>query len=261
MHAQHCLCSVGLVGVCFIGLTVQVNFLMAQRTNSYGQPIGAALPDWQPHSWPKVDTLTGTYCRIERISAERHGPGLFAAFSQAPDGRDWTYSQVGPFADESQYVAYAAQCETSLDPMHFAIIDVTSGEPVGTMALARIDPKNGSIEIGYLVFSPLLKQTRMATEAHYLTMEYCFDQLGYRRYEWKCDSLNQPSLNAASRLGFQFEGTFRQAVVYKGRSRDTCWLSITDAEWPALKLRFQRWLSADNFDEVGKQKQSLQSLR
>lgn len=234
---------------------------MAQRTNSFGQPIGAALPEWQPHNKPTVEVLIGTYCRLERINAARHGPGLFAAFSLAPDARDWTYSQAGPFAEEAEYIAYVEKCETSLDPMHFAIIDVTSGQPVGTMALARIDPNHGSIEIGYLVFSPLLKQTRMATEAHYLMMEYCFDQLGYRRYEWKCDSLNQPSLNAASRLGFQFEGTFRQAIVYKGRARDTCWLSIIDSEWPAIKLGFQRWLSADNFDEVGKQKQSLQSLR
>ncbi|WP_312664784.1 GNAT family protein [Pantoea sp. CTOTU49201] len=234
---------------------------MSQHSNAYGQPVGFPLPDWQPRTWPGYEIFTGDYCRLEPLSAERHGRELYAAYALAADGRDWTYMFAEPFADEAAYVAYARKLENGRDPLHFAVIDPVSNRAVGSLALMRIDATNGSVEIGHVAFSPLLKQTRMATEAHYLLMRYAFEQLGYRRYEWKCDSCNQPSRNAALRLGFQFEGTFRQAIVYKGRSRDTCWFSIIDSDWPQVKQGFERWLAAENFTAEGAQREKLEALR
>ncbi|ERK08090.1 Ribosomal-protein-serine acetyltransferase [Pantoea sp. AS-PWVM4] len=234
---------------------------MSQNTNAWGQPVGFALPDWQPRPRPEFIPFTGDYCFLEPLSAERHGRELYAAYALAEDGRDWTYMFAQPFKDEAAYLAYARQIENGQDPMHFAVIDKESRRAVGTLALMRIEPTHGVMEIGHVAFSPLLKQTRMATEAHYLLMRYAFEQFGYRRYEWKCDSCNQPSRNAALRLGFQLEGIFRQAIVYKGRSRDTCWFSIIDSEWPQVKLGFERWLSADNFDAGGRQRNRLEALR
>lgn len=234
---------------------------MTQYTNAYGQPVGAPLTAWQTRSWPSYEIITGHYCRLEPLSAERHGRDLYSAYAQAADGRDWTYMFAEPFPNEEAYLAYARKIEQGRDPMHFAVIDLHSQRAVGTLALMRIDPAHGSVEVGHVAFSPLLKQTSMATEAHYLLMRYVFDQLGYRRYEWKCDSCNQPSRKAALRLGFQFEGIFRQAIVYKGRSRDTCWFSIIDGEWLELKQAFERWLAVENFSEDGTQRTRLETLR
>lgn len=234
---------------------------MTQHINEYGQPIGAPLPEWQPRQWPCYEVFAGQYCRLEPLSAERHGRELYTAYAQANDGRDWTYMFSAPFADEETYLAYVKSIEQGRDPMHFAVIDMQSQRAVGTLALMRIDANNGAVEVGHVAFSPLLKQTCMATEAHYLLMRYAFDQLGYRRYEWKCDSCNQPSRKAALRLGFQFEGIFRQAIVYKGRNRDTCWFSMIDAEWPQLKQAFERWLAVENFDADGTQRAKLEALR
>ena len=234
---------------------------MSQPTNVYGQPIGFALPEWQPRAWPSFVTFHGAYCRLEPLSAERHARELYAAYAQAADGRDWTYMSAEPFTDEAAYVAYVRQIENGRDPMHFAVIDQHNNRAVGTLALMRIDATHGSVEVGHVAFSPLLKQTRMATEAHYLLMRYAFEQLGYRRFEWKCDSCNQPSRKAALRLGFQFEGTFRQAIVYKGRSRDTSWFSIIDGEWSQVKQGFEHWLAAENFTADGAQRERLEVLR
>ncbi|MNT06522.1 putative ribosomal N-acetyltransferase YdaF [compost metagenome] len=167
---------------------------------------------------------------------------------------------VGPFADEAAYRAFAEAAQAGNDPLHHAIIDLETGRAIGTLALMRIDPANGVIEVGFVSFSRQLKRTRIATEAQFLLMRRAFDELGYRRYEWKCDSLNAPSRAAALRLGFQFEGIFRQATVYKGRSRDTAWFSIIDSEWPALRAAYERWLSPDNFDAEGNQRQGLADL-
>jgi RimJ/RimL family protein N-acetyltransferase len=235
--------------------------MMTQYLNEYGQPIGMPLQEWQPRPWPCYEVFTGRYCRLEPLSAERHGRELYDAYAQAQDGRDWTYMFAEPFADEKTYLAYAKNIEQGRDPMHFAVIDLQSQRAVGTLALMRIDAQNGAVEVGHVAFSPLLKQTCMATEAHYLLMCYVFDRLGYRRYEWKCDSCNQPSRKAALRLGFQFEGIFRQAVVYKGRSRDTCWFSVIDGEWPLLKQAFERWLAVENFNADGTQRVKLDALR
>jgi len=160
-----------------------------------------------------------------------------------------------------QYADYVRKEGVKSDPLHHAIVDSQSGKPVGTAALMRIDPNNGVIEIGHIVYSSRLKRTRSGTEAMYLFMRRAFDELGYRRYEWKCDSLNGPSRRAAERYGFRFEGIFRQAVVYKGRSRDTAWFSILDDEWPALRTAFEAWLAPENFGEDGTQRRSLSAIR
>jgi RimJ/RimL family protein N-acetyltransferase len=234
---------------------------MVERHNSFGQPIGDPMPDWSRRAHPPETLMTGRYCRIERLDAERHGAELFTAFAAAPDARDWTYLSVGPFADAGHYADYLRGEAAKTDPLHHAIIDAATGKAVGTAALMRIDPAHGVIEIGSIAYSSLLKRSRAGTEAMFLFMRRVFDELGYRRYEWKCDSLNGPSRRAAERYGFQYEGTFRQAIVYKGRSRDTAWFSIIDRDWPAIRTAFERWLAPENFDAVGIQRQSLASLR
>ena len=232
---------------------------MSARTNEFGQPIGPVMPDWTPRAQPSGVTIKGRFCQLEPIDANKHAADLFAAYRTAPQG--WTYMVAGPFEREEDYRAYAETIAKSTDPRHYAVIDLKTGKAVGTLSLMRIDPNNGVIEVGNVMFSPLLQQTPISTEAQYLLMAYAFDQLGYRRYEWKCDALNAPSRTTADRLGFTFEGVFRQAVIYKGRSRDTAWFSIIDAEWPKVKAGFESWLAADNFTPDGKQKQSLKALR
>jgi RimJ/RimL family protein N-acetyltransferase len=180
---------------------------------------------------------------------------------EAPDGRDWTYLFDERPERREDFDAYLAKLAGSEDPLHFAIIDSHSQRALGTAALARIDPENGSIEVGHIAFAPRLQRTAAGTESMYLLMRLAFDALGYRRYEWKCDSLNAPSRAAAERYGFGFEGIFRNAVIYKGRSRDTAWYSITDREWPRVRTAFESWLDPANFDERGRQQRRLEDLR
>jgi RimJ/RimL family protein N-acetyltransferase len=205
--------------------------------------------------------MTGRYCRLEPVSVQRHETELFAAYMQAPDGRDWTYLFSDRPETPQDFNAYLAKLEKSEDPLHFTIIDTSTNKAVGTAALMRIEPVHGVIEVGSITFSPLLKKTRAATESMYLMMRRAFDELGYRRYEWKCDSLNAPSRAAAQRYGFTFEGVFRQVLVYKGRSRDTAWFSITNAEWPRIRAAFEAWLDPANFNADGRQKRALSVLR
>jgi len=233
---------------------------MPSTTASTQQPVGDPLPNWKARPRPPHEVIVGHYCRLEPLDAARHGAQLYAAFRQAPDDADWTYTLAGPFADEASYLAYARTVQTSEDPQFFAVIDLAAGQAVGTLAAMRIDPANGVIEVGNVAYSNLLKRTPAATEAQYLLMRRAFDELGYRRYEWKCDSLNAPSRAAALRMGFQFEGIFRQAVVYKGRNRDTAWFSIIDSEWPAVRSGFEQWLAPDNFDADGRQRRRLSDL-
>lgn len=234
---------------------------MPSRHTEFDQPIGPALPGWTARSAPERVTLTGRFCRVEPLDADRHASDLYAAYRLAPDARDWTYLMVGPFTSRDDYSRYVATITQIDDPLHYAVIDLRTGTAVGTLALMRQDPANGVVEVGSVTFSPLLKQTPASTETHFLLMSYVFDQLGYRRYEWKCDSLNQPSRRAAQRLGFTFEGIFRQAVVYKERSRDTAWYAITDTDWPQLRAAFNQWLSPANFDDHGQQRHSLAAAR
>jgi RimJ/RimL family protein N-acetyltransferase len=230
---------------------------MSTRTNEYRQPVGAALPEWTARARPPATAMQGRYCRIEPLDAARHGPDLFHAYSQAPDGSDWTYLTAGPYASLDEYMEFAVKAAASTDPVHHAIIDTASGKAAGTAALMRIEPAHGVIEIGHVSYSRALKRTKIASEAQYLFMKRVFDELGYRRYEWKCDDLNAPSRKAAARYGFTFEGIFRQAIVYRGRSRDTAWFSIIDSEWPALRQAYESWLSPDNFDADGAQRRTL----
>ena len=232
---------------------------MPHHLNAFGQPVGAPLPDWTPRPLPPRRTLEGRTCLLRPLDPERDAADLHAAFSLAPDGRDWTYLMVERFdpADAAGYRAYAERLAASSDPLQFAVVDRASGRAVGTLALMRIDPANGVIEVGSVAFSPAMQRTVLSTEAQFLLMKFVFDELGYRRYEWKCDSHNAPSRRAAARLGFQFEGVFRQAVVTKGRNRDTAWFSIIDAEWPARRAAFERWLSPGNFDGQGRQRAPL----
>jgi RimJ/RimL family protein N-acetyltransferase len=195
---------------------------------------------------------------LEPLSPDRHVTDLYEAFSRDSDGAMWTYLPVGPFATKAAYEDWIRDIVTKTDPQFYAIIDSASGKAVGSASLMRIVPQHGCIEVGHLAFSPLLQRTTAATEAMYLMMRRAFE-LGYRRYEWKCHSLNYPSRAAAERLGFEFEGIFRQAVVVKGHNRDTAWYSIVDTEWPQRKLAFEKWLDPANFDSSGRQLTKLRA--
>lgn len=227
--------------------------------NRFEQPVGVSLPDWTPRALPEPGLLQGQYCRLEHFDAAKHGDSLLQAYAGS-DAREWTYLPVGPFANEAAWREHFVHMSASRDPLHFAIVDQHTGLAVGSVSLMRQDPVNGCIEVGYVQYSPRLKQSRLATEAQYLLMAYAIGELGYRRYEWKCDALNAPSRAAAQRLGFQFEGIFRQAIIYKGRTRDTAWFSLLDSEWPSLSVVLQQWLAADNFDSKGQQRASLSTL-
>lgn len=233
---------------------------MEPRVNEYAQPIGAPVPEWQSAQLPGTTPLVGRYCRIERVNVERHAADLYEAYSEATDGRDWTYLAVGPYPSLDAYREHLTKAAASVDPMHHAAIDLATGKAIGTLALMRIDAANGVIEVGHVTYSPRLKRTRVATEAMALLLNYVFDELGYRRFEWKCDSLNGPSRAAALRYGFTFEGIFRQAIVYRGRNRDTAWYSIIDGEYPALRKAFAQWLDERNFDAAGNQITRLSDL-
>jgi RimJ/RimL family protein N-acetyltransferase len=204
--------------------------------------------------------MVGRWCRLEPLDPERHTSSLFAAYRLDGEGYRWTYLPYGPFADESSFRAWLAQMATKDDPLFFTVLDET-GDAVGVASFLRISPETGSIEVGHIHYSPRLERTRAATEAMYLMMRRAFDELGYRRYEWKCDALNEPSRRAADRLGFTYEGTFRKHLVTKGRNRDTAWYSIVDTEWPAIRGAFESWLEPGNFDEKGVQLQRLESFR
>ena len=228
--------------------------------NPLGQPIGFPLPDWSPRPRPPRAPIEGRFCRLEPLDPARHAASLHAANSEDKDGRIWTYLPYGPFASLAAYQTWAETSARGEDPLFHAIIDRASGRALGVASYLRIEPAVGVIEVGHINYAPALQKRPAATEAMYLMMRRVFDELGYRRYEWKCDSLNAPSRAAAARLGFRYEGLFRQATVYKGRNRDTTWFSIVDREWPALRAAYERWLDPGNFDAEGRQRTSLSSL-
>ena len=225
-----------------------------------GQPVGFPVPDWRPTPHPSRESMAGRFCKLEALDPERHARPLWEANCLETEGRMWTYLPYGPFDSFESYRAFMQERWMGDDPLFYAIIDLKSDRPVGLAAYLRIDRPNGVVEVGHLAFSPLLQRTPAATEAMYLMMARAF-ALGYRRYEWKCDALNAPSRVAAERLGFKFEGIFRQHVVAKGRNRDTSWYAIIDSEWPDLKIGFERWLDPENFDSAGQQRQRLAELR
>ncbi|MFM0793633.1 GNAT family N-acetyltransferase [Streptococcus suis] len=227
--------------------------------NSFGQEIGMPLPYYTCGERPSLETIQGHTVRLEKLSLH-HADDLYQFYGPSAKKADWTYLPIEPLADRVSFQAYFQKMMVSFDPCYLAIVDKATNQAIGSFALMRIDPTNRVIEVGWVLFSPQLQRTRQATEAHYLLMNYVFEELGYRRYEWKCDSLNQASQAAAKRLGFTYEGTFRQALVYKGRNRDTAWFSLLDHEWPDRKRALENWLKDSNFDELGQQKQSLSSF-
>jgi RimJ/RimL family protein N-acetyltransferase len=229
------------------------------HTNDLGQSIGFPLPGWSPCARPPRQPMTGRYCRVEPLDPSRHASDLYEANSLDPSGRAWTYLFAGPFNSFDAYLNWMNSSCLGDDPLFHAIVDAETGKAVGVASYMRIDVKCGVIEVGNINYSPLLQRKRAATEGMYLMMKRVFG-LGYRRYEWKCDSLNAPSRAAAQRLGFSYEGIFRQAVVYKGRNRDTAWYAMIDSEWPELDQAFTRWLAPSNFDANGKQRQRLSDL-
>jgi RimJ/RimL family protein N-acetyltransferase len=230
--------------------------MTANATDS-AQPIGGPVPGWTTRPRPPRTPMVGRYCRVEPLDVARHAGDLFDANAEDRSGDNWTYLAIDRPSTIEAYRAWLTQMTAGDDPLFHAIVDHATGRAVGVASYLRIDPPQGVIEVGHINYSPLLQRTRAATEAMFLMMRRAFTELGYRRYEWKCDSLNAPSRAAAQRLGFTFEGVFRQALVYKGRNRDTAWFSIVDAEWPAREAAFERWLDPANFDADGRQRSRL----
>jgi len=225
-------------------------------THEGALPVGAPLPDWRPRPRPGGEALAGRCCRLEALDADTHASALFEAYRLDENGAGWTYLPYGPFTEPDGFHEWIEGISRHQDPLFFAILD-GDGRAVGVASYLRINPEMGSIEVGHIHYSPLLQRTRAATEAMYLMAHHAFDELGYRRYEWKCDDLNAASQAAAARLGFTYEGTFRQDRIYKGRNRDTAWYSITDAEWPSIREALEAWLEPGNFDEQGRQRARL----
>lgn len=204
--------------------------------------------------------MIGHRCRVEPLAPEPHARDLFDAYAADKEARTWTYMPYGPFGTLSEFEGWIEDVCQGEDPLFHAIVDSGTGKAAGLASYLRIDPAVGLIEVGNISYSPQLKRTSIATEAMYLMMTRVFDELGYRRYEWKCDALNADSKRAAERLGFTFEGVFRQATLYKGRNRDTAWYSLIDREWPSTKRAFERWLDPANFDRSGNQREALSTL-
>ena len=214
------------------------------------------LSNWAPPPIPSRTAHVGKYAKLEPISRD-HISGLREAHAEDQQDVMWSYLPVGPF-DDAGYTAWVDEARLSTDPVQFAV-RMADGRLGGTLSLMRITPRAGTIETGWLTFAPRLQRTREATEAVFLLMKWSFEA-GYRRFEWKCDAANVPSRRAAQRFGFSYEGVFRQAGVVKGRNRDTAWFACIDSEWPALQVAYDAWLSEDNFDNEGKQRQRLGEL-
>ena len=229
------------------------------NVNRLHQPIGFDLDGWKPPSSPPRTPIAGRFCRVEPLEPARHAADLYGANALDTEGGNWTYLPYGPFETFEDYLGWVTDNCRSSDPLFHAVVDDVTGKAVGVASYLRITPESGSIEVGHINYSPLLQRTPAATEAMYLMMKRAFE-LGYRRYEWKCDALNAKSRAAAQRLGLSFEGMFRQATVYKGRNRDTAWYAAIDQEWPELETAFLRWLDPANFDQNGKQERRLRDL-
>ena len=215
------------------------------------------LANWSGVPRPERITLEGHYVRIEPLDPARHGAELFAS-AQAPGAEDrFRYLFEDAPADYAAFTPWLEKAASSTDPLFFTVIDKRTGRAEGRQALMRIDSTHGVIEIGSILWGPAIARSRATTETLYLFASYVFDTLGYRRFEWKCNNLNEPSKRAAERFGFTFEGIFRQHMVAKGRNRDTAWFAMIDADWPRLKAGYEHWLSPENFDEAGQQKSKL----
>lgn len=219
--------------------------------------LGTPVPGWTPPPAPMGEVLEGQYVRLERMDTDAHAADLHRAYS----GHDalWDYMPYGPFSSAAAYHRWAKETASGADPLFYVLRDKATGHCGGVASYLRITPAAGSIEVGHICLSPEVAKGRVWTEAMFLMMEWAFRN-GYRRYEWKCNALNMASRRAAQRLGFSYEGIFRQAVVIKGRNRDTAWFAVIDAEWPALREAYAAWLSPRNFDAAGRQKERLSDL-
>ena len=227
--------------------------MISYERDERGNPIGIPV-DHRTVPAPTEAELQGRLVRLEPLDADEHTEGLFRAY----EGHDhlWTYMPHGPYAAPHELRAWIESKQHRPDPMFFAIVDQVTGDPVGIASYMRIDPNARSIEVGWITYAPRLQRSAGATEAMYLMMRQAFD-LGYRRYEWKCNVLNEASIRAAKRLGMTYEGTFRQATVVKGRNRDTAWFSLLDSEWATARSALEAWLAPENFDAEGTQRTPL----
>jgi len=227
------------------------------QDHSQDRPVGPIVPNWTPPPLPPATDMQGLYARVVPFDLDAHSRQLFELNSA--DDAIWDYMPQGPFSsfDEDRY--WMAANALGPDPMFHTIINLETGLAEGVATYLRIAPEAGSIEVGYITYSPALQRTRAGTEAMILMMRRAFE-LGYRRYEWKCNALNQPSRRLAMRLGMSFEGVFRQAAIVKGRNRDTAWYAAIDKDWPEISDAFDTWLSPDNFDEDGQQLTRLSDL-
>lgn len=234
--------------------------MTSPHLDDFGKPVGHPVENWTGCTFPPKSDMIGQHVIVSPLNVDRDAQQLFDANRAASDGSRFTYLSTHAFDDFAAYRAWLEGMAAHSDPMLHTIIDQATNKAVGLAAFMRIDKANGVVEIGHINYAPALSKTVGGTEAMYLMMKRAFDELGYRRYEWKCDDQNAPSRAAATRYGFTYEGTFRNHMVYKGRNRDTAWFSITASEWPAVRAGFEAWLSPDNFDATGKQRRSLQSL-
>ena len=219
-------------------------------------PIGPEVAS-HPARLPDRTPIEGHDVILVPIDVAAHGPGLYALSHGPERDAQWVYLWDGPYPSEAAFLENLAQKATSADPFFYSIVERASGRAVGVASFLRIAPKDRVIEVGSILFTPALQRTRGATEAMFLMARHAFDTLGYRRYEWKCNALNAPSRRAASRLGFTFEGIFRQHMIVKGRSRDTAWFAMIDRDWPAIRAAFEAWLDPTNFDADGRQLRPL----
>lgn len=229
------------------------------QINQYGQQVGFALPDWQPVMRPARMTLRGQYCLLAPLSPH-HSDALYQAFSLAEDDRDWTWLGANRPATPDEMAAWVAHKMTDDSLVPYAVINGADSRACGVVCWNAIDTVNGAIEIGHVTWSPLMQRNVMGTEAIYLLLSQAF-ALGYRRVAWRCDATNIASRRAAERIGFTFEGRFRQVMTRKQRNRDTDWLSIIDSEWPRLRVALDAWLDRENFDDKGIQKRTLDSFK
>jgi RimJ/RimL family protein N-acetyltransferase len=228
-------------------------------TSDVAPPIGPRV-NGPPARRPGRTTLQGRVATLAPLDPRAHGDALYEGIAGEAGDRLWQYLFDGPFADRAAFDAHLQRVAASEDPLFFAILDKASGSAVGYASYLRIEPVHRVIEVGNILYTPRLQQTTLATEAMYLMARHVFEDLGYRRYEWKCNALNAPSRRAASRFGFTFEGIFRQHMIVKGRNRDTAWFSMLDSEWPVRKTNFERWLDPSNFGKDGRQKVGLSQL-
>ena len=217
-------------------------------------PLGEPVPGWAPRETTPHTPMTGRYVTLEPLRAE-HAEALWECSRDSDDV--WTYLAYGPWPSVAEYSGWIARNSAAGDPQFYAVL--VGGEPRGVLSILRIDPANGVAEIGHIWYAPSIQRTPATTEATYLVARRVLDECGYRRFEWKCNALNAPSRRAAERFGFTYEGTFRQHMVVKGRNRDTAWFAMTDREWPAVRVAFERWLDPANFDADGRQHEPLRA--